>query len=280
MNILVTGGSGYLGSSLTRILRSKGNRVFSLSTSSGPHVDDLACNLTDKVEISSIGKDLSDQKIGVVVHLASKLMCETLSHSEVFEDNLEISKGFVKLAKLLLPSKIIHASSTAVYPEISGTFDEESLIRPSVNSDALYGLSKFVAENLIDVNLKSENTTCIHLRIGQIYGDKMPQNRIIPILRKELQVDSRMSLFGSGKRVIPLVNISFLVDVIGKFVDNDAKSGVYNVVSENSSLIDIAYRVAHEEGVVDPHFILIPEGKTSKFRVTTEKLNQFLLSVN
>jgi nucleoside-diphosphate-sugar epimerase len=280
MKILVTGGSGYLGACLTEILRTKGNRVFSLSRSAGPHVDDLACDLTDTAEISAIGKDLSDQKIDAVVHLASKLMCETLSQSEVFGDNLEISQGFIKLAKLLLPSKIIHASSTAVYPEISGVFDEESLIWPSVNSDALYGLSKFVAENLIEVNLKSESTKCIHLRIGQIYGDKMPQNRIIPILRRELQLDSRMSLFGSGERVIPLANISFLIDVIVKFVNNETKSGVYNVVSENSSLIDIAYRVAHEEGVTDPQLVLIPEGKTSKFRVTTDKLKQFLRSVN
>jgi len=276
MNIVVTGGSGYLGAFLTRILRSQVNRVFSLSTSSGPHIDDLACNLADISKINAIGKDLGDHKVDVVVHLASKLMNEALSQSDVFEHNLEISQGFVKLARLLMPSKVIHASSTAVYPEISGTFDEESVIRPSVNSDALYGLSKFVAENLIDVNLKSESTQCIHLRVGQVYGDEMPQDRIIPVLRKELQQHSRMTLFGSGERVIPFVNISFLINVIVKFIENEAKSGIYNVVSENSSLINVAHRIANEEGVSNPHIVLVPEGKNFKFRVATEKLNNFL----
>ena len=46
-----------------------------------------------------------------------------------------------------------------------------------------------------------------------------------------------------------MVNISFLIDVIVKFIENETTSGVYNVVSENSSLIDIAHRVAHEEGM-------------------------------
>ena len=180
----------------------------------------------------------------------------------------------------MMPSKVINASSTAVYPEINGAFDENSLIKPSVNSDALYGLSKFVAENLIDTSLHLTSTQCIHLRIGQVYGDKMPKDRIMAVLRKELQLDSKMTLFGSGERIIPFVNISFLVNVIIKFIENEAKSGVYNVVSENSKLIDIAHRLAYEEGVTEPVIVLVPEGKTSKFRVIAEKLNQFLQSVN
>lgn len=279
MKILVTGGSGYLGRSLKLELRNRGNRVFSLSRSSGPHIDDLACDLTDMSEVDSICKKLSGENITVAVHLASKLMNETLSQSDIFDQNLEITKGFTRLAGLLKPSKIINASSTAVYPEITGTFDEESLIMPSVNSDALYGLSKFVSENFMDANFHSLSTQCIHLRIGQIYGDQMPKDKIIPVLKKELKIDSRMTLFGSGDRIIPLVNISFLIDVIIKFIVNKTKSGVYNVVSENSSLIEIANHIACEEGVKEPDIVLVSKGKTSKFRVITEKLNQFLQSI-
>ncbi len=279
MKILVTGGSGFLGTSLKQELRNQGDRVFSLSRFSGPHIDDLACDLTDMSEIDDLFKKLNGEKIEVAVHLASKLMNKTSSQSDIFDHNIEISKGFIRLAGLLMPSKVINASSTAVYPEISGTFDEESLIMPSVNSDALYGLSKFVAENLMDASLLSTNTQCIHLRIGQVYGDQMPEDKIIPILRKELKIDSRMTLFGCGERIIPSVNISFLIDVIVKFIVNKTKSGVYNVVSENSSLIDIANRIAHEEGVSEPVIVLVPEGKTSKFRVISEKLNQFLQSI-
>lgn len=279
MNVLLTGGSGYLGTSLKQDLRNRGNRVFSLSRSPGSHIDDLTCDLTDILKIDDILKRLNAEKIDVAVHLASKLMNETSSQSDIFDHNLEISKGFIKLAKLLLPSKIINASSTAVYPEISGTFSEDSMIMPSVNSDALYGLSKFVAENLIDASLLSTSTQCIHLRIGQVYGDQMPEDRIIPVLKNELKIDSRMTLFGCGKRIIPFVNISFLIDVIVKFILNEAKSGVYNVVSENLSLIDIANRIAHEEGVSEPNIVLVPRGKASKFRVVAEKLNQFLKSI-
>ena len=108
----------------------------------------------------------------------------------------------------------------------------------------------------------------------------MPEYRIMPGLRKELPLDSRMTLFDSGERIVPFVNILFLINIIIKFIENETKSGVYNVVGENLSLIDIAHRVAHEEGVTEPLIVLVSEGKTSKFLVTTEKLNQFLRSVN
>ena len=52
MKILVTGGSGYLGTFLKQKLRNRGDRVFSLSRSSGPYIDDLACDLTNISEIN------------------------------------------------------------------------------------------------------------------------------------------------------------------------------------------------------------------------------------
>jgi NAD dependent epimerase/dehydratase family enzyme len=64
----------------------------------------------------------------------------------------------------------------------------------------------------------------------------MPEDRIMPGLRKELPLDSRMTLFDSGERIVPFVNILFLINIIIKFIENETKSGVYNVVSENSSL--------------------------------------------
>lgn len=279
MKILVTGGSGYLGDSLIQELRRQGNRVISLSRSSGKHIDDFTCDLSKKSDVNDICKELRGEKIEVIVHLASKLMNEKSSQSDIFRQNLEISYGCIRLAKSILPSKVINASSSSVYPEISGTFDEESSVNPSVNSDAPYGLSKFVAENLMNIAFNSINVQLIHLRIGQIYGDKMPENRIMPVLRKELQLDSKMTLFGSGERIIPFAQINFLIEVIIKFIENKANSGVYNVVSENSSLIDIAHRIADEEAVVNPNIVLVPQGKDSKFVLATDKLNKFLYTV-
>ena len=46
----------------------------------------------------------------------------------------------------------------------------------------------------------------------------MSKERIIPVLRKELLENSRMTIYGSGVRVIPLVKISFLIDAQNMFI--------------------------------------------------------------
>ena len=111
MKILLTGGSGYLGTSLKQELRNRGDRVFSLSRSSGPHIDDLACDLTNMSEIDDIFKKLKGEKIKVVVHLASKLMDETLSQSDIF-DHLLASLPIFDLRAFQLPSdsSLLHLS--------------------------------------------------------------------------------------------------------------------------------------------------------------------------
>ena len=95
MNILITGGSGYIGTRLVKQLRSQGNRVVSLSTSSVSHIDDFICDLTDPVEIEFIGNKLVGFNIGVIVHLASKLMDTSLSYAEIFDQNVQITLGFI-----------------------------------------------------------------------------------------------------------------------------------------------------------------------------------------
>ena len=74
MNIVVAGGSGFLGTILTQSLRIKGNRVFSLSRSTGSHEDDLKWHAYDTVK----GGDwLDDQNaIQYMCHNAPQVIIE------------------------------------------------------------------------------------------------------------------------------------------------------------------------------------------------------------
>ena len=280
MNIVVAGGSGFLGTILTRSLRIKGNRVFSLSRSIGGHEDDLRCDFTSHAEIEDITIKLSNHKIDVLVNLCSKLMTSVDDGNDVFDSNLKIAYGIINLAKKLLPQKVINASSTAVYPNVTGSFNEKSIVKPSVNSDSLYGLSKFVTENLIDIHLIRLGSVCVHLRICQVYGERMSEDRIIPVLRKELQSNGTMTLWGNGEREIPLIEVGVLTGIVENFIDHSCEGGIYNIVGKHLSLLEIAKEIALQEKIPNHKIILLPKGNQSKFRVTTNKLTNFLNSIN
>ena len=146
---------------------------------------------------------------------------------------------------------------------------------PSSNSDAIYGLSKFVTENLIDINLRHLDIHSAHLRISQIYGKGMREDRLIPVLRRELKADGKMTLWGNGEREIPLIHISRLLEIIEIFIIKSC-SGVYNIASEQFNLIEIANLIAKEEGLLEPEIILIPNGSRARFILVTKKLKKFL----
>ena len=276
MNILLAGGSGFIGAKVKESLRSNGYRVFCLSRSGGSHEDDLKCDITSNSQLEEASLKLSNYKISVLVNFCSRVMTSNDEPYNIFDSNLKIAFALTKLAERLLPEKLVNASSTAIYPNITGSFSETSITMPSVNSDSWYGLSKFVTENLIDIQLIRLGVVCVHLRICQVYGEGMDESRIIPVLREELRSSGMMTLWGNGEREIPLIDVEKLVKIVTKFVENNCTSGVFNVAGEHLNLIELANRIAQQQKIENPKIILLSKGNKSKFRIETEKLKVFL----
>tara|TARA_B110000879_G_scaffold211901_1_gene306067 strand:+ start:7955 stop:8809 length:855 start_codon:yes stop_codon:yes gene_type:complete len=276
MNIVIAGGSGFIGAKVKESLRSNGYRVFSLSRSGGRHEDDLKCDITSNTQLEDITVKLSNYKISVLVNFCSRVMSSDTEPDTLFDSNLKIAFALANLAEKLLPEKLVNASSTAIYPNITGSFSETSIAMPSVNSDSWYGLSKFVTENLIDIKLIPLGVVCVHLRICQVYGKGMGESRIIPVLREELRSNGTMTLWGNGERVIPFIEVEKLLVIVTKFVENDCIGGVFNVVGEHLNLVQLANRIALQQKIENHKIILLSKGNKSKFRVETDKLKHFL----
>jgi nucleoside-diphosphate-sugar epimerase len=110
-NILVTGGSGFIGHHLIRYLLRRGYNVFNVDIASNEPRERI--DIRDFEKLSKVFKDV---KPDVVVHLAamaSMPLCERNPH-ECFETNV---KGTLNVAMLSnkVGAKLIFASSSAVY---------------------------------------------------------------------------------------------------------------------------------------------------------------------
>ena len=168
----------------------------------------------------------------------------------------------------------------AVYPNIDGIFDEKSEIRMSENTDCFYGLAKFCSENIFDSFLRELNMVISHLRISQIYGDGMYENRIIPVMKEELRTENRITLFANGERVSNFINIKKLMEIIDFFVSKDI-AGIYNVGDEQLSYLQLAQKIIVENGNSKSVIVKKEEAKkeksfASKFYLNIEKLTKIL----
>lgn len=279
MNILVTGAGGFIGRHLCKHFQ-EGHNIIGI-TNKIQNIDgcysQIVCDLTNKEQtLTDIAEKISI-KIDIIVHLAGILVdVRTAGQMDVFHKNIKISETVVALAENLRPSKLINFSTMAVYPNIDGIYSEGSKIWCADNSDCLYGLSKFCAENIFGFMLKKADIKIMHLRLGQIYGDGMRNDRIMPIMQKELKETNNITVYGNGERVSSFISIQKLLEIFKIFLEIDAE-GIYNISDEHISYLDMANRIIAKNGNALSHITLNAQGSKSKFYLDIKKM-QYLLS--
>lgn len=272
MNILITGSKGYIGKSLINSLNNEFNIIgisngmeYSFSNSL------IYLDLLNKEHLEQFLKE--DIEIDIIIHIASKMASSNnINDMSLFYDNVKMYENIVLMAKHFKPSKLINFSSIAVYPNISGEYNEMSLINPSVNNDALYGLSKFCGENIVDHLLKETSVKTVHLRVSQVYSDDMREDRLYPMMKKELKEENQITVYGNGERVSNFIHKDKLIQKVVLFIKNDIY-GIFNIGKDNLSYNDFARDVINKFGNNESKIISIDKGLKEKVYINVDKLN-------
>ena len=165
--ILVTGGCGFLGKHIKKLLDEKGADVKSLGRGSQ---NDIICNVTD-------GDWIINDHFDIVVHAAGKAHISPQTKSEKGDFFSVNVKGTENLLSLLeksgIPSALIFISSVTVYGMSSGILINEEM--PLMANDP-YGLSKIEAERIVLAWCLQNNVRCTIFRLPLIAGPNPPGN--------------------------------------------------------------------------------------------------------
>ena len=188
MKIVVTGATGFIGSSLASYLLSCGHEILKFSRRD-LFRKDLQVGAIDYTNIPLLEKQLIG--VDVIVHLAG-IAHQTenkLSFDNYIRANVDTTTSLATAAKTVGVKRIIFVSSIGVNGNDTngrGPFSEEDEPRPT----NFYSLSKLMAEKSIADVLKNSQTEFVILRPPIIYGANCPGNfrsllklcSIIPIL--------------------------------------------------------------------------------------------------
>ncbi len=173
MKVLVTGGAGYIGSAVVRMLIEEGHEVTvidNLSKGQQKLVDKKAvfihCDLTDARLMERV---FSVNPFDAVMHFSSyKAAGESMTNPVKYSDNIV---GMINLLNCMVRSrigKLIFSSSAAVYGEpVYTPIDEQHTLIP-LN---YYGFTKLACENIIDWYSRLRGITGICLRYFNVAGD-------------------------------------------------------------------------------------------------------------
>ena len=200
MNVLVTGGLGYIGSHVVVELLAAGHKVIvydNLSTGVVANAQ-LASTLVraDIMEYKKLVAVMKDWHIGAVIHLAAKkAVGESMERPEFYAHQNIV--GSVALMNAMVEAgvkKLVFSSSAVVYdvPPAAGALITEDVPVAPLN---FYGFTKSTIESLFPWYDRLKGIKCVSLRYfnaagydaeGRVKGlEKNPQN-LLPIIMEVL----------------------------------------------------------------------------------------------
>lgn len=208
MNVLVTGGAGYVGSVVVEVLlREKFNVVIADSLIEGhrsavPH--DIPFMKTDIGNRAIMKSIFTDYNIDAVIHMAGEtLVSKSMTHpQDYFISN--VSKGIELLESMREAGvkRIIFSSTAALFgnPEFTPITEEH----PTVPINA-YGRSKLMFEQMLEWYNKAHNLNYVCLRYFNAagataeHGEHHPvETHLIPIvLQTALRQREYVNIFGT-----------------------------------------------------------------------------------
>lgn len=209
MHVLITGGNGFIGRSLTPILLDEGYQITLLDRQKRVYNNDKVVQVNiDFREKNQIAKLLSS--VDVVIHLAALLgvdACEKSAKNTLRANGLDACE-FFDLCKENGVKHIIYTSSSEVYGDVD-VADENSPMNPK--SD--YGVAKLYSEKYLS-SISEGNLSSHILRLFSIYGCDQRDDFVIPKFMKQASLGHPITLYGDGSQIRAFCHVSDVSNAI------------------------------------------------------------------
>jgi uncharacterized protein len=250
-SILITGGSGYVGSHLTTLLLQNGYKVSHLSESGKPYVKVQQYRWNPSA--GTIDAEAFD-KIDCIVHLAGASIGKRRWNKNT---KREIADSRIKSAKLIFDTiyskklnlkAFISASAIGYY----GYSDDDRVFsEKDLPSDDFLGETCRLWEEAAD-QFAGSGIRTVKIRTGIVIGKNAPA---FEKLYKPARFGFPIRL-GNGKQYMPWIHIDDLSKIYLKAIENENYSGSFNAVSPENVSNGEFMRVIAE--IIDRRFLILP----------------------
>jgi len=256
MNILITGGAGFIGSSLSNYLFEKNYNVHVIDNLYSGKKNNLKSkikfykiDISKKYEIKKLPKN-----IDIIFHLAGQSSGEISFYKPEldFEYNLLSTLNILNWGVKNKIKKFIFTSSVGVYKPTKKTLYENSSIDPISN----YGLNKYLSEKLIINYLMLAKIPYVIFRLFNVYGpnqdlDNLNQG-ILSIYLSYILRNKPIIIKGKVNRTRDFVYIDDVIKALISCINNSKlNNNIFNISSGNSisikNLINLLLKVSSKK---------------------------------
>ena len=250
MKVLVTGGSGFIGSHVVDRLRAAGHEPVIYDLRSSPwhdDVDEVIGDITDRDALVSALHDCD-----AVVHLAAVADVSDVhaapEHAE--QVNTHGTVTVLEAARRAEVSRVVYASTIWVYSDCEPEHvDEETPIEPPSH---LYTATKYAGELYCTSYAKLYGIDFTILRFGIPYGPRAREAAVVPAFVKKAMNGEPLTIAGDGSQSRRFVYVEDLAEGVVRGLREHAAGRVYNLTGDETVTIkEIAETVSGLIGNTD-----------------------------
>lgn len=264
-NILITGGAGFIGSHLSRILLADGHKVVAaddFTLGSRENVSDCL----DDSNFTLLEQDVTD--IDKLVEIIDKYSIERIYHLAANSDiqksaaqpGIDYDKTFnttystVEAMRITGCKKLFFASTSAVYGDKVGVNISEDI--GGLSPISYYGAAKLASEAFISSYSYMNDFETLIFRFPNVIGPGLTHGVIFDFIKKLKRNPKELEILGDGTQCKPYLYVLDLVDAINEFSHKD-RNGVeiFNIgVDTATTVTEIADMVCERMGLTGVHY--------------------------
>jgi len=281
MNILVTGGAGYLGSVLIPKLVVRGHRVRvvdvgyfgvghlrSMRTGIELIREDIRQFCEHPQECDRVLED-----IDCVIHLAAISNDPSAELDPALTDyvNFQATRALAEAAKSR-GCRFVFSSSCSVYGEALHEMDEQGELRPCT----AYAQSKVDSDRLLNAMATSAWRPVV-LRNGTLFGysSRMRFDLVVNIFAFMSTLYNEVKVFGDGLQWRPFLHVSGCARAFMHFAESDENEHiVYNIANENLRVVDLIDIFAEINPNLQPIFLETADKDVRNYHVSTRRMRE------
>jgi nucleoside-diphosphate-sugar epimerase len=260
MKFVVTGGAGFIGSNIAKLLVKKGHDVIILDNFNTGRKENLEL-IKDKIDLHVV--DIRDKKIvneiinnsdGIFHQAALANVYESFSKSkEYFDVNVKGTKNIFEIAKEN-KIKVVFASSSSIYGEVKTMPITENINRKPIHP---YGQTKLDCEFLAE-KFSKEGLKVIGLRYFNVYG--LGQNDayagVITKFLNKIKENKSPEIFGDGLQTRDFIFVKDVANANLSAMMSKINFEFFNIGSQKSiSILELAQIIIKNSGLdLKPEF--------------------------
>jgi dTDP-glucose 4,6-dehydratase len=258
MNLMITGGAGFIGSRFTELLVSQeipnkyssitvvdnltysGNRSNLNSVLSTPQFYFEEVDICNQSEIERV---LKEHSIDVIVNFAAESHVDRSIESsfQFLHTNVMGTQNLLDLAKRHGIQRFLQVSTDEVYGAIpTGSWEEDEPLKPN----SPYSASKAGADLLVLAYGKTYGMNVGITRCCNNYGLRQFPEKIIPLFVSNLIDGKRVPIYGDGKQIREWIHVDDHCRGVATVLEKGRPGEIYNIAgTDEFENIELARRI-------------------------------------